>query len=83
MKPAMAKTIFCNVRQNRTLVQVRGFTTPSYDHHKLREEWMEDFSMSGDELSKADGDAAAQIHETHRKLNASDIKALTADDIPR
>jgi hypothetical protein len=91
MNPVMAKTIFCNVRQNRTWVQVHGFARPSCDHNNLRNEWIEDFSMGGDDLSKTDGDTAAQIRETRRELNATfgriltvgEIKALTADDIPR
>jgi hypothetical protein len=91
MNHAMAKTIFCNVRQNRTWVQVHGFARPDCDHDALRQEWLGDFAMGGADLAKADGDTAAQIRETRRELNAAfgrtltveEIRGLTADDIPR
>jgi hypothetical protein len=91
MNHVMARTIFCNVRQNQTWVQVHGFARPSCDHDGLRQEWLGDFSVGGADLSKADGDTAAQIRETRRELNAAfgrtltvdEIRALTADDIPR
>ena len=91
MNHAMAKTIFCNVRQNRTWVQVHGFARPNCGHDGLRQEWLGDFAVGGADLSKADGDTAAQIRETRRELNAAfgrtltvdEIRALTADDIPR
>jgi hypothetical protein len=91
MNEAMARTIFCNVRQNRTWVQVHGFARPSCDHDGVREEWLEDFAMGGADLAKADGDTAAQIRETRHELNAAfgrtltvdEIRALTAKDIPR
>jgi hypothetical protein len=91
MNHEMARTIFRNVRQNQTWVQVHGFARPSCDHDALRDEWLGDFSVGGADPSKADGDTASQIRETRRELNAAfrrtltidEIRALTADDIPR
>ncbi len=91
MNHDMAKTIFCNVRQNQTWVQVNGFARPSCDHGALQQEWLGDFAMGGADLAKADGDSASQIRETRRELNAAfgrtltvdEIRTLTAKDIPR
>lgn len=91
LNEALATKIFCNVRQNKTWVQVQGFARPMCDHDALRNEWLGDFSVGGSDLSKADGETQAQIRETRKELNAafgrtlsvSEIQALTADDIPR
>jgi hypothetical protein len=87
----MASKIFCNVRQNKTWVQIHGFARPKCDHAGLQDEWRGDFSMGGADLSKADGETQTQILETRKELNAAfgrklsvmEIQALTIDDIPR
>jgi hypothetical protein len=83
MNHDMAKTIFCNVRQNKTWVQVHGFARPSCDHGTLQDEWLSDFKMGGSDLSKADGDMAGEIRETRRELNAAFGRTLTVDEIQK
>jgi hypothetical protein len=88
---AMARKIFCNVRQNATWVQVQGFARPKCDTASLQTVWEGDFAVGGMDLSKADGDERAEIREIRRELNAAfgrtltvaEIQKLTADDIPR
>jgi hypothetical protein len=91
LNEAMAKKIFCGVRQNRTWVQVEGFARPQCDHENLRTEWLGDFAMGGLDASKADGDDRKHILQTRKELNAafgrtlsvSEIQSLTEADIPR
>ena len=93
LNESMAKTIFCGVRQNRTHVEVRGFARPSCEQGSLRREWEKDFRAGGRDISQLDGDrdAMASLRETHRMLKATfgreltvdEIRALSADQIPR
>jgi hypothetical protein len=88
---AMAKNVFCNVRQNKTVVEVEGFSRPQCDYQPLQDVWMQDFQMGGSDLSTADGDTKKEIVETRRELDAAfgrhltpdQIKKFTASDIPR
>jgi hypothetical protein len=41
-----ARHIFCGERQNRTMVEVRGFARPRCDHAQLQQEWRDDISNS-------------------------------------
>jgi len=87
---AMAKKIFCGVRQNQTWVQVQGFARPKCNTPALQKVWEGDFAEGGLDLSTADGDEKAEIYETRKELNdafgrtlsVDEIRKLTAADIP-
>ncbi len=87
---AMAKKIFCGVRQNQTWVKVLGFARPKCDNANLQAEWLGDFRTAG--MAKSDGlTTAGEIAEARRELNAAfgrtltvaEINKFTAADIPR
>jgi hypothetical protein len=87
----MAKKIFCNVRQNKTWVQILGFARPKCNDPSLQKEWLNDFAIGGMDFSKADGDLNAEIVEIRRELSSAfgrtltpgEIRKFTAADIPR
>ncbi len=91
LQEATAKKIFCNVRQNKTWVQVHGFARPKCSEKSVQDEWMGDFAMGGLDISKADGDLKASVLETRKELNAAfgrtlsvaEIQKFTEKDIPR
>jgi hypothetical protein len=87
---AMAKKIFCGVRQNQTWVKVLGFARPKCDNATLQNEWMNDFRTAG--MAGPDGlTTASEIAESRNELNAAfgrkltvdEIGKMTAKDIPR
>ena len=41
-----ARTIFCGERQNKTMVEVRGFARPDCDEPELQKEWQSDFQSA-------------------------------------
>jgi hypothetical protein len=47
---AMARSIFCGVRQHATHVQIHGFARPMCDHEALLDEWFDDFAQAGQPL---------------------------------
>lgn len=54
-----ARHIFCGERQNRTMVEVRGFARPQCGHRQLQEEWKGD--VAGSTIPGSDGEDYRQI----------------------
>jgi len=54
-----ARHIFCGERQNRTMVEVRGFARPRCDHAQLRTEWRGD--IAGSSIPGSDGEEYRSI----------------------
>ena len=61
-----AHEIFCGSRQNRTQVEVRGFSRPSCDEPELRHEWLQDFRTAGREVSDGERPDTARIIRENR-----------------
>jgi len=78
---ATAQKVFCNVRRNKTVVEIEGFARPKCDYKPLQDVWMEDFQEGGSDLSKADGEQKAEIVETRKELDAAFGRHLTPDQI--
>ena len=90
LQEAMAKKIFCNIRQGKTMVQIHGFARPKCDTPSLQDVWKGDFTTAGTDLGK-DGEQNAQIREARSELNSAfgrtlsvdEIRKFTEKDIPR
>ncbi len=93
LKHDVARKIFCNVRQNRTMVKVSNPARPKCNNSNLQTEWMREFQGAARPLDGEALDPARRraIRESRRIVRESlgtlptsaELSAMTAADIPR
>ena len=91
LRHQVAKKIFCNVRQNQTMVKVANPARPLCGHTNLQTEWLSEFSTAAMPLDGEALDMQRAIRESRRIVRESfgrepesaELTAMTAADIPR
>lgn len=76
-----ARTIFCGERQNRTMVEVRGYARPDCDEPELQQEWLNDFTTAGTVPDGEPPDVRRTIEEERAMLRRAYGRELTPDEI--
>ena len=80
-----ARTIFCGERQNRTMVEVRGYARPDCDEPEVQKEWQNDFRSAAQVTDGEPPDRRRIIEKSRRTartmLRSAYGRELTEDEI--